>query len=150
MTFLKAGTRAQYPIIFILDEFDLFAQHTKQSLLYNLFDVAQSAEWPVAVIGVTCRMVWHPSCFFFCAFHQLPRKSQIFLRKGWYSMHHSKGPIDGKANMSSCCFRFEITIRMRWSCWRSESRAVSRIDIIIHSLQATITTTLTYARMRCC
>ncbi|KAG0292349.1 origin recognition complex subunit 4, partial [Linnemannia gamsii] len=56
LTFLKAGTRAQYPIIFILDEFDLFAQHTKQSLLYNLFDVAQSAEWPIAVIGVTCRM----------------------------------------------------------------------------------------------
>ncbi|KAF9182372.1 origin recognition complex subunit 4, partial [Haplosporangium sp. Z 11] len=56
MSFLKAGTRAQYPIIFILDEFDLFAQHTKQSLLYNLFDVAQSAEWPIAVIGVTCRM----------------------------------------------------------------------------------------------
>lgn len=54
---MKAGTRAQYPIIFILDEFDLFAQHTKQSLLYNLFDVAQSAEWPIAVIGVTCRMV---------------------------------------------------------------------------------------------
>ncbi|KAF9931183.1 origin recognition complex subunit 4 [Linnemannia zychae] len=56
LTFLKAGTRAQYPIIFILDEFDLFAQHTKQSLLYNLFDVAQSAEWPIAVIGLTCRM----------------------------------------------------------------------------------------------
>ncbi|KAF9545589.1 origin recognition complex subunit 4 [Mortierella hygrophila] len=56
LTFLKAGTKAQYPIIFILDEFDLFAQHTKQSLLYNLFDVAQSAEWPIAVIGLTCRM----------------------------------------------------------------------------------------------
>ncbi|KAI1316207.1 origin recognition complex subunit 4 [Mortierella claussenii] len=56
LTFLKAGTRDQYPIIFIMDEFDLFAQHTKQSLLYNLFDVAQSAEWPIAVIGLTCRM----------------------------------------------------------------------------------------------
>ncbi|KAG0087441.1 origin recognition complex subunit 4 [Podila epicladia] len=56
LSFLKEGTRAQYPIIFILDEFDLFAQHTKQSLLYNLFDVAQSAEWPIAVIGLTCRL----------------------------------------------------------------------------------------------
>ncbi|KAK3821179.1 MAG: origin recognition complex subunit 4 C-terminus-domain-containing protein [Benniella sp.] len=56
LSFLKAGTKDQYPIIFILDEFDLFAQHTKQALLYNLFDVAQSAEWPIAVIGVTCRM----------------------------------------------------------------------------------------------
>ncbi|KAF9355059.1 origin recognition complex subunit 4 [Mortierella sp. AD094] len=58
LTFLKAGTKDQYPIIFILDEFDLFAQHTKQSLLYNLFDVAQSAEWPIAVIGLTCRMYY--------------------------------------------------------------------------------------------
>ncbi|KAG0235592.1 origin recognition complex subunit 4 [Actinomortierella wolfii] len=56
LTFLRTGTREQHPIIFILDEFDLFAQHSKQSLLYNLFDVAQSAEWPVAVIGVTCRL----------------------------------------------------------------------------------------------
>ncbi|KAF9998705.1 origin recognition complex subunit 4 [Entomortierella chlamydospora] len=58
LTFLKTGTKDQYPIIFILDEFDLFAQHTKQSLLYNLFDVAQSAEWPIAVIGLTCRMYY--------------------------------------------------------------------------------------------
>ncbi|KAG0251857.1 origin recognition complex subunit 4 [Actinomortierella ambigua] len=56
LTFLRTGTRDQHPIVFILDEFDLFAQHSKQSLLYNLFDVAQSAEWPVAVIGVTCRL----------------------------------------------------------------------------------------------
>ncbi|KAF9437902.1 origin recognition complex subunit 4 [Entomortierella beljakovae] len=56
LSFLKSGTKDQYPIIFILDEFDLFAQHTKQSLLYNLFDVAQSADWPIAVIGITCRM----------------------------------------------------------------------------------------------
>ncbi|KAG0246589.1 origin recognition complex subunit 4 [Mortierella sp. GBA43] len=56
LSFLTAGTKDQYPIIFILDEFDLFAQHTKQALLYNLFDVAQSAEWPIAVIGVSCRI----------------------------------------------------------------------------------------------
>ncbi|KAF9577677.1 origin recognition complex subunit 4, partial [Lunasporangiospora selenospora] len=56
LSFLKSGTRAQLPILFILDEFDLFAQHTKQSLLYNLFDIAQSAEWPIAVIGLTCRL----------------------------------------------------------------------------------------------
>ncbi|KAF9919345.1 origin recognition complex subunit 4 [Lobosporangium transversale] len=56
LSFLKSGTRDQYPIIFVMEEFDLFAQHTKQSLLYNLFDIAQSAEWPIAVIGVSCRM----------------------------------------------------------------------------------------------
>lgn len=44
------------PIVFVLDEFDLFAQHNKQSLLYNLFDVAQSRKAPIAVIGMTCRL----------------------------------------------------------------------------------------------
>lgn len=43
-------------MIFILDEFDLFAQHPKQALLYNLFDAAQSAQNPMAVIGLTCRL----------------------------------------------------------------------------------------------
>ncbi|KAF9952212.1 origin recognition complex subunit 4 [Modicella reniformis] len=44
LSFLTAGSKDQYPIIFILDKFDLFPQHTKQLLLYNLFDMAQSAE----------------------------------------------------------------------------------------------------------
>ena len=39
-----------------MDEFDLFAQHPKQALLYNLFDAAQSAQNPMAVIGLTCRL----------------------------------------------------------------------------------------------
>lgn len=43
-------------MIFVLDEFDLFAQHPKQALLYNLFDAAQSAQNPMAVIGLTCRL----------------------------------------------------------------------------------------------
>jgi Cdc6-like AAA superfamily ATPase len=31
-------------IIFILEEFDLFCTHHNQTLLYNLFNVAQSAQ----------------------------------------------------------------------------------------------------------
>ena len=31
-------------IIFIIDEFDQFCQHKNQTLLYNLFDVCQSAQ----------------------------------------------------------------------------------------------------------
>jgi len=31
-------------IIFIMDEFDQFCQHKNQTLLYNLFDVCQSAQ----------------------------------------------------------------------------------------------------------
>lgn len=34
----------------------MFAQHPKQALLYNLFDAAQSAQNPMAVIGLTCRL----------------------------------------------------------------------------------------------
>ncbi|MEJ1278124.1 origin recognition complex subunit 4 [Cricetulus griseus] len=54
---LKKGNRANScPVIFILDEFDLFAHQKNQTLLYNLFDISQSAQTPVAVIGLTCRL----------------------------------------------------------------------------------------------
>ncbi|KAK5118530.1 hypothetical protein LTR62_003045 [Meristemomyces frigidus] len=43
-------------VIFILDEFDLFATHPRQTLLYNLFDIAQSRKAPVAVLGLTTRI----------------------------------------------------------------------------------------------
>lgn len=42
-------------VIFILDEFDLFCSHSNQTLIYNLFDVAQSAQAPICVIGLTRR-----------------------------------------------------------------------------------------------
>ncbi|XP_016535498.1 origin recognition complex subunit 4 isoform X2 [Poecilia formosa] len=54
---LKKGDRSSSrPVLFVLDEFDLFAQHKNQTLLYNLFDVSQSAQAPVAVVGLTCRL----------------------------------------------------------------------------------------------
>ncbi|XP_010889373.1 origin recognition complex subunit 4 isoform X2 [Esox lucius] len=54
---LKKGDRSSSrPVLFILDEFDLFAHHKNQTLLYNLLDVSQSAQAPVAVIGLTCRL----------------------------------------------------------------------------------------------
>jgi len=43
-------------IVFILDEFDLFTTHPRQTLLYNLFDIAQSRKAPIAVIGCSTRM----------------------------------------------------------------------------------------------
>lgn len=46
---LKSGDKKRSkPVIFILDEFDLFCQHHNQTLLYNLFDIAQSAQVSVA------------------------------------------------------------------------------------------------------
>ncbi|KAI8884759.1 origin recognition complex, subunit 4 [Backusella circina FSU 941] len=56
LSLLKSGNRTSLPVIFLLDEFDLFAQHPKQALLYNLFDAAQSAQNPLAVVGSTCRL----------------------------------------------------------------------------------------------
>ncbi len=43
-------------VIFIMDEFDLFAGHPRQTLLYNLFDIAQSRKAPIAVLGLTTRV----------------------------------------------------------------------------------------------
>lgn len=42
---LKSGDKKKSkPVIFILDEFELFCAHNNQTLLYNLFDVSQSAQ----------------------------------------------------------------------------------------------------------
>lgn len=43
-------------VVIILDEFDLFTYHPRQTLLYNLFDIAQSKKAPLAVIGLTTRV----------------------------------------------------------------------------------------------
>ncbi|KAL2023434.1 hypothetical protein VTK56DRAFT_2791 [Thermocarpiscus australiensis] len=43
-------------IIFVIDEFDLFAAHARQTLLYNLFDIAQARKAPIAVLGLTTRL----------------------------------------------------------------------------------------------
>ncbi|KAH8233124.1 hypothetical protein KR026_004540 [Drosophila bipectinata] len=53
---LKAGGRQSKSVVFILEEFDLFCAHHNQTLLYNLFDVSQSAQAPICVLGVTCRL----------------------------------------------------------------------------------------------
>lgn len=43
-------------VIFLMDEFDLFASHPRQTLLYNLFDIAQSRKAPITVLGLTTRI----------------------------------------------------------------------------------------------
>lgn len=53
---LKSGDRNRSKsVLFILEEFDLFCAHSNQTLIYNLFDVAQSAQAPICVIGLTRR-----------------------------------------------------------------------------------------------
>lgn len=53
---LKSGSQSSKPILFVLEEFDLFACHRNQTLLYNLFDISQSAQTPICVLGITCRL----------------------------------------------------------------------------------------------
>jgi origin recognition complex subunit 4 len=43
-------------VVFILDEFDLFTTHSRQTLLYNLFDIAQARKAPIVVLGLTTRI----------------------------------------------------------------------------------------------
>lgn len=51
----KDGVAAK-SVVIILDEFDLFVSHARQTLLYNLFDIAQARKAPVAVIGLTTKV----------------------------------------------------------------------------------------------
>ncbi|XP_064644257.1 origin recognition complex subunit 4-like isoform X2 [Lineus longissimus] len=53
---LKSGDQDTKSVLFILDEFDLFSSHKNQTLLYNLFDTSQSAQTPVCIVGLTCRL----------------------------------------------------------------------------------------------
>jgi origin recognition complex subunit 4 len=51
-----ALSRTTKSVVFVLDEFDLFTIHPRQTLLYNLFDIAQARKAPIAVIGCTARV----------------------------------------------------------------------------------------------
>uniref|UniRef100_A0A183ASF2 Origin recognition complex subunit 4 n=1 Tax=Echinostoma caproni TaxID=27848 RepID=A0A183ASF2_9TREM len=53
---LRSGEGASMSLLIILYEFDLFALHRNQILLYNLFDCCQCTDTPICVIGVTCRL----------------------------------------------------------------------------------------------
>lgn len=55
LSMLRECGLAHKTIVFVLDEFDLFAQG-KQRLLYSLLDAMQSVTSQAVVIGVSCRM----------------------------------------------------------------------------------------------
>lgn len=52
----EGGVTAAKSIVILLDEFDLFVTHPRQTLLYNLFDIAQARKAPIAVIGLTTKV----------------------------------------------------------------------------------------------
>lgn len=53
---LNKGNQEKKSVLFVLDEFDSFCYHKKQTLLLNLLDVAQSPQLPVCIIGLTSRI----------------------------------------------------------------------------------------------
>ncbi|PAA78992.1 hypothetical protein BOX15_Mlig033679g2 [Macrostomum lignano] len=56
ISLLQSGNTETLRVLFVLEEFDLFAQRKGQSLLYTLLDVAQSRVVPVCLLGVTSRV----------------------------------------------------------------------------------------------
>jgi origin recognition complex subunit 4 len=52
----RQGDQESKPLVFIMDEFDLFTKNKTQLLLYTLLNTIQSAPTPICLIGATCRI----------------------------------------------------------------------------------------------
>lgn len=52
---LSRSLSSSRPVFIVIDNFDLFARRTRQSLLYSLLDLIQSTHVHIAVIGLTTR-----------------------------------------------------------------------------------------------
>ena len=52
----RSGSKMSKPLIFIMEEFDLFTKNKTQLLLYTLLNTIQSSSNPMCLIGVTCRI----------------------------------------------------------------------------------------------
>ncbi|CAF0767753.1 unnamed protein product [Brachionus calyciflorus] len=52
----RSGGETSKPLVFIMDEFDLFTKNKTQLLLYTLLNTIQSSSSPMFMIGATCRI----------------------------------------------------------------------------------------------
>jgi origin recognition complex subunit 4 len=52
----RAGDKCSKPLLFIMDEFDLFTKNKTQLLLYTLLNTIQTSQSPMCLIGATCRI----------------------------------------------------------------------------------------------
>ncbi|RNA44947.1 origin recognition complex subunit 4 [Brachionus plicatilis] len=52
----RSGGQTSKPLVFIMDEFDLFTKNKTQLLLYTLLNTIQSSLSPMFMIGATCRI----------------------------------------------------------------------------------------------
>eukprot|EP00958_Prasinococcus_capsulatus_P015616 scaffold1667_cov411-Prasinococcus_capsulatus_cf.AAC.2 len=53
---LEDSMRCHRAVLVVMEEFDLFASHAKQTLLYNLLDLLQRGKVQMAVVGVSGRL----------------------------------------------------------------------------------------------
>ena len=51
-----ADEASKMSIIFVIDEFEKFTSSSKQTLLYNLFDLCQNSSTPICVVGVSTKI----------------------------------------------------------------------------------------------
>jgi origin recognition complex subunit 4 len=52
----RAGNKCSKPLLFVMDEFDLFTKNKTQLLLYTLLNTIQTSQNPMCLIGATCRI----------------------------------------------------------------------------------------------
>lgn len=53
---MRSGDASCKPLIFIMEEFDLFTKNKTQLLLYTILNTIQVSSTPMCLIGVTCRI----------------------------------------------------------------------------------------------
>lgn len=53
---MRAGNAQSKPLLFIMEEFDLFTKNKTQLLLYTILNTIQTSSTPMCLIGVTCRI----------------------------------------------------------------------------------------------
>ena len=52
----RTGDKQTKPLIFIMEEFDLFTKNKSQLLLYTILNTIQSSSSPMCLIGLSCRI----------------------------------------------------------------------------------------------
>lgn len=109
---------AHKPIVILVDEFDLFAQHPRQSFLYCLLDIVQGnrRKAGMGVVGLSARSV--RGCRLFLLFSPLSRVLTVELA---LTLHRTASPFSRSAfvrGVSRRCTRWcsttTLTSTRRW------------------------------------
>jgi hypothetical protein len=107
---LKSGDKEKSKsIIFILEEFDLFCNHHNQTLLYNLFNVAQSAQVKMNLLKLCYTYVLQPHdmsqrhAHMHCFYYFSETQTSLFYSSGsqTYSVHRPHGCLQNATTNQS-------------------------------------------------